>query len=391
VHNQSFETRRPVKEKEREKPKVGILAAPMFSSGITPLSNLVDVVHPNANDIYLITGDAGYDRFKDDERVRIREFSRRKPKLFPHNIVLRALRFAYMQLEASYKLATVGKRVDLWIFFFGADCLPLAGLAARILGRRLWLLLATSSCDANAARVHFPTAMSLLLRANCLLSNRIILYSDLMKERNVEPYRRKITIAHRHFLNFSEFTFKNNLEQRENIVGYIGRFDAEKGILNFVEAIPKTLAKQQDVKFLIIGEGELEDAVRTSLAHNSLDNRVKVSEWIPHNELPNCLTKLKLFVLPSYAEGIPNTMLEAMACGTPVLATSIAAIPDVIKDKETGFLLRDNSPACIADGIVKTLSYPNLRQVSINARKLVEKEFRYENVVKIWENVLRNR
>jgi glycosyltransferase involved in cell wall biosynthesis len=374
----------------REKPKVGILAAPMASAGITPLSNLVDVVRPNVNNIYLITGDAGYEHFKDDERVQIREFSRRKPTLFPHNLVMRALRFAYMQLEASYKLATVGKRVDVWIFFFGADCLPVAGLAARILGRKLWLLLATSSRDAYEAKAHFPTAMSFLLRANFLLSNRIILYSDLIKDRNLEPYSRKVTIAHRHFLNFSEFTFKNNLEQRENIVGYIGRFAIEKGILNFVEAIPKTLAKRQDVKFLIIGEGEVEDAVRASLDNNSLHNRVNVNGWIPHNELPSYLTKLKLLVLPSYAEGLPNIMLEAMACGTPVLATPIAAIPDVIKDKETGFLLRDNSPACIAEGIVKTLSYPNLGQVSINARKLVEKEFRYEDVVKIWETVLRS-
>ena len=378
-----------MKEK-REKPKVGILTPPVSLSANTPLSNLVDVVHPNANGIYLITGDAGYQRFKDDKRVTIREFRRRKPKLFPHNLVLRALRFAYLQLDAAYNLVRVGKRVDLWIFFFGADILPVAALAARILGRRVWLLSATSTGDAYVARAHFPTAMSLLLQANCLLSNRIILYSDLMKDRNVEPYKRKITIAHRHFLNFSEFTFKNNLEQRENIVGYVGRIDVEKGILNFVEAIPKTLAKRHDLKFLIIGEGESEDAVRTSIDNYSLDEWVTVSGWIPHNELPNSLTKLKLLVLPSYAERLPNIILEAMACGTPVLATSIAAIPDIIKDKETGFLLRDNSPARIAEGIVKTLSYPNLEQVSINARKLVEKEFRYENVVKIWENVLRN-
>jgi glycosyltransferase involved in cell wall biosynthesis len=379
----------PVKEK-REKPKVGIFTPSVGLTGVIPLSNLVDVVHPNASDIFLITGDAGYEHFKDDKRVRIREFSERKPKNFPHNIVLRALRFAYVQLEASYKLATFGKRVDLWILFFGADCLPLAGLAARLLGRRVWLLVATSSGDAYEAKAHFPTAMSLLVRATCLLSNRIILYSDLIKDRNIEPYRSKIMIAHRHFLNFREFTFKNNLKQRDNVVGYIGRFDVEKGILNFVEAIPKTLATRHDVKFLIIGEGESGDAVRDFVDKNSLDNRVTVSGWIPHNELPNCLTKLKLLVLPSYAEGLPNIILEAMACGTPVLATSIAAIPDIITDKETGFLLRDNSPTCIAEGIVKTLNYPNLRQISINARKLVEKEFRYENVVKIWATLLSN-
>ena len=84
-------------------------------------------------------------------------------------------------------------------------------------------------------------------------------------------------------------------------------------------------------------------------------------------------------------------MLEAMACGTPVLATPVGAIPDVIKDKETGFLLRDNSPACVAEGIVQALDYPHLEQLATNARNLVENRFRYEYAVKSWARVLRTR
>jgi D-inositol-3-phosphate glycosyltransferase len=80
-------------------------------------------------------------------------------------------------------------------------------------------------------------------------------------------------------------------------------------------------------------------------------------------------------------------MLEAMACGTPVLATSVGGVP-VIKDKETGFLLRDNSPGCIAKGIVDTLSDPNLEKIAVNARSLVQSKFRYESAVKTWADVL---
>jgi glycosyltransferase involved in cell wall biosynthesis len=210
----------------------------------------------------------------------------------------------------------------------------------------------------------------------------------LVKQWNLERYRKKIIIAHRHFLNFDEFEFKDNLEQRSNVVGFVGRLESQKGILNFVEAMPKTLTKQKDVEFLIIGEGKLEDDVRALLDEYSLNSNVKRFGWIPHNELRDWLTRLKLLVLPSNHEGLPNVMLEAMACGTPVLATPVDAIPDVIKDEETGFFLRDNSPACIAEGIVTTLSYPNLRQIAINARSLVENKFRYENVVKTWATIL---
>lgn len=379
-----------MKEK-REKPKVGILTPPIVLSGTTPLSNLIDVVYPNASNIYLISGDAGSDRFKDDKRVRVREFGRGKPKLLPNNLVMRALRFTYLQLEASYKLATVGNRVDLWIFFMGADYLPLAVLAARILGREVLILLSGNFLHPSVAANGFSKITSLLYKASRLLSDHIILYSDFVEEWGLKPFERKIIIAHRHFVDFDEFRLKIDLERRDTVIGYIGRLSLEKGILNFVEAIPKTLTKRRDAKFLIIGAGALDDEVRRLLDTYSLNSKVKLTGWIPHSELCCWLNNLKLLVLPSYTEGLPNTMLEAMACGTPVLATSVGAIPEVIKDKETGFLLSDNSPACIAEQIVETLSDPNLKQIVINARKLVESEFRYESAVKIWANVLRAR
>ena len=69
---------------------------------------------------------------------------------------------------------------------------------------------------------------------------------------------------------------------------------------------------------------------------------------------------LKLLVLPCYTEGLPNVMLDAMACGTLVLAISVGAIPDPIKNDETRFIMGDNSPECIARSVVKALNYRDL-------------------------------
>ncbi|MFZ1022059.1 MAG: glycosyltransferase family 4 protein [Halobacteriota archaeon] len=375
-------------DEHREKLCVGILTASLAAAGIPPLSNLIDVIYPNARDIYLITGKNAYDRFKNDKRVRICEFRESWSTEPRGHLAQQIFRYIKMQMQAARLLAKVGKRVDVWVFFIGADCLPLAGLAAKALGRILLVALSGSSCEISAATSSFPRVIAILQEANLRFSDRIILYADLAAEWNLEPYNKKVVIADRHFLNFDEFIFKNDLQERAPVVGYFGRLDAEKGVLNFVEALPKALETRPDLRALIIGEGNLEDEIRTLVDREPLRSKVTLKTWVPHAEIPLYLAKLKLLVLPSYTEGLPNVVLEAMACGTPVLATPVGAVPYVIEDKETGFLIRDNSPEGIAEGINESLSYPRLSETARNARTVVERDFRYERAVEAWARAL---
>lgn len=107
-----------------------------------------------------------------------------------------------------------------------------------------------------------------------------------------------------------------------------------------------------------------------------------------HNKFPDYLNKL--FVLSSYTEGLPYTILEAMASGTPVLATPVGAIPDVIKDGETGFIMENNSPECIAKNVIRALEHPNPEEIIKNARALVEKKFTHKAAVERYRKILEN-
>ena len=75
------------------------------------------------------------------------------------------------------------------------------------------------------------------------IAKHIILYSEnLINEWNLNKYKNKIKIAHRHFINFEDFSIKKKYSERDEIIGYIGRFSEEKGILNFVKAIDRRFA-----------------------------------------------------------------------------------------------------------------------------------------------------
>jgi len=280
------------------------------------------------------------------------------------------------------------------IFFLegGTSLLPM--LAARLAGKKT-IIVATYSSSQIAKQLHegskqevfLVTVTSILERLNYGLASRIVVYSPiLVRQFGLEKHRHKISIAHEHFLNFDKFKIRKTLDQRDTLVGYIGRLSQEKGILNLMEAVPKVVETREQTTFLVGGDGPLRPRVEEYV--NRSNDKVKYVGWIPHEELPEYLNRLRLLVLPSYTEGLPNIMLEAMACGTPVLATPVGAIPDIIKDGQTGFIMENNSPECVAENIVRAMSHPDLGQIAHNARALVEKEFTYDAAVEHYREIL---
>jgi glycosyltransferase involved in cell wall biosynthesis len=242
---------------------------------------------------------------------------------------------------------------------------------------------------ADEERTALFRMVDLLLRVNLTLSSRIVTYSArIMAEHNLDKYRDKISLAQEHFLDFSRFKVQRPVSQRENLVAYIGRLSEGKGILNLIEAFPEILNKRSDIGFLIGGDGPLRGRVEICLNEANMAGRVNFVGWIPHDELPGYLNRVKLLVLPSYTEALPNIMLEAMACGTPVLVTAVGAIPDIIKDGETGFIMEDNSHNSIVRNIIRALEHPALEQIVRNACALIEREYTFEAAVARYGEIL---
>lgn len=374
---------------DKKKINVGILTSPISISGTFPLSNLIDVITPSSNNIYLITGNVGHIFFKNFKRSKIIQ-SYGIEHTSSSGSINRIIKYMILQLKLSYLLAKLSRRLDVWIFSVGGDCLVLPALTAKLLRKNIILVLTSSSLQTHiSSSDNLSKLIEFVSVISYNLMNKIIVYSpNIINIYNLTKYTSKIIISHEHFINLDSFCIKKQIRERDNVVGYIGRFSQEKGILNFVRAIPEVLKLQPNTTFFIGGDGKLRDQVKIYLDNNNLKDKVKLVGWIPHNELPGFFNELKLIVLPSYTEGLPNIMLEAMACGTPVLATSVGSIPDIIEDKKNGFIMRNNSSECIAESITRVLENSSLDKIVESSRALIEREFTYEAAVERYKSIL---
>lgn len=371
----------------KEKPRnIGVVTIPISEAGNISLTNLIDILRALFSNIYVITGNRGRVLSKKGGgRTHLFKIRHKSGA----NIFTRIINYVWMQLKISYNLAKLRRKVDLWVFFIGGEGLVLPVLTTKLLRKNVVIASAGSGLKVAQAQDD-PLARSVDLMQNITyrLSDRIIMYSErLVEEHGLQRYRSKISIAHQHFLDFDKFKIQKRLSERGNFIGYIGALSKAKGIPNLLEAIPKVLKREDRIEFLIGGDGELRSEIEEYSSRKNLNGKVNFVGWIPHDELPKYLNNLKLLVLPSYTEGLPNIILEAMACGTPVLTTPVGGILDVIKDGETGFIMEDNSPECITKGVIRAVEHPESDEINRNARSCIEQKYTYEAAVESWRGM----
>ena len=360
---------------------------PLSKAGCTPLSNLVNLLSRLANKVYVISGGEALEKLKDKEKVRSLKVTHR----ISSNALMRIINYVNTQLKILHYVVTVSKEADLFVFFIGGEGLLIPILALKLLRKKILLMPGGIANKVYSVRKDpISKFMSLLVSINFTLTDTLIVYSHrLVREANLARHQHKIAIAHEHFVDFTKFAIKKKVDERSNLVGYIGRLSEEKGILNLIEAVPFVLKGKADTRFIICGKGSLADRVQNLMKAEGIEAQVRLIGWIAHEDVPQYLNELKMLVLPSFTEGLPNAILEAMACGTPVLATPVGAIPDIIKDGKTGFLLKSNDPEHIADRIVELLGKPELlKKVSINAYNYVRENFSYEKTLEAWRKIL---
>ena len=166
------------------------------------------------------------------------------------------------------------------------------------------------------------------------------------------------------------------------LLGTVSRLDPAKGIEVLLEALPQV----EDAALVVIGDGPQRAALESLAARLGLSARVYWAGFQP--DVTRWLLAFDLFVQPSHYEGLPTTVLEAMAAGLPVVATAVGGTPEVVVDGVTGLLVPPRDSAALAQAIAALLRDPELRgRMGKAGRERVAQHFSVERMVRKTERL----
>ncbi len=310
-------------------------------------------------------------------------------------ILFSAFRFVLNQFRMCRALYRKNEQV---VLFFGATAYLLPIIWAKLLGRTVVLeprgdvpltlrLQWEERVPAPVARVLGGT-VRLIERLGYQSADAIVTYTPSMAEElGLDRYEEKLYPDGARYVDTDRFSPQVPFDERDPVAGYLGRLSEEKGVRTLA-AVAQCLP--DDVTFRFIGDGELREWLETELADEIDAGRVELTGWVDHDDVPDELSALRLLVMPSQpTEGLPTSILEAMGCGTPVYATPVSGVPDVVKAGETGRLMTTDDPDQLAREIETLLRDDTVSHMGDRTRQVCETEFSFEESVARYDRILK--
>lgn len=189
--------------------------------------------------------------------------------------------------------------------------------------------------------------------------------------------------------------FKENLSKKDSTgriqLLYVGRFEEEKGIKVLLKAIKILSEIINNFDLSMVGEGSLKDWVNDFIDENHLEN-IFLRGTYNHEDMPEIYNSADIFILPSYTEGSPASLIEAMSCGTASIATSVGECSKIIQNGENGFLIPPGDPNIMAKNLNILIADKDLRiKFGRNGKKSIEKYTRnYEKIHKyVYQKIIK--
>lgn len=252
-----------------------------------------------------------------------------------------------------------------------------------------------------AKKVLFKYGEKLLSRA----TSRIITVSEALKAdltnnyqlkaEHITPVYNGIDIA-KYLEQRDHVRIKTGLgiDQVKYVIGTVARMAPQKGLSYLLEAV--ALIKKTDprkageIACVVAGDGPLQAELANQARRLGIENEIIFPGFV--RDVPDFLACLDIFVIPSIAEGLSITTIEAMAAGLPVIASRVGGLPELVDEGVTGYLVEPRNPSVLAQAILQMMSEPEkARTMGENGRALACRNFSTEtmirNTCKVYESV----
>jgi len=163
---------------------------------------------------------------------------------------------------------------------------------------------------------------------------------------------------------------------------YVGRLSATKGLPILLESLATLKSSHPEIILTVVGDGEDRAELEQMTAKLELNDNVKFVGYKSQAEVREYMQETDVFVLPSFAEGVPVSLMEAMAAGVPVVTTQIAGVSELVENGVSGYLVPPGDGITLADRIKTLLTEPQLRtKFGAAGRTKIEKEFNLNHEV----------
>jgi colanic acid/amylovoran biosynthesis glycosyltransferase len=323
--------------------------------------------------------------------------------------------FAYLAtLGLALRLAPAGLRGRLWQLFYFVEAVALWSECRKLGIRHIHAHLANAAADLAllAARVgsavepqrpwswsftmHGPTEFSDLRHYRLtekLASARFVVCisdfarSQLMALSDPEAWDR-LRVVHVG-IPVEGFTRAGSPipRNRNPAILYVGRLVPEKGQAVLLEAVAQLAERGHRAEVSLAGDGPLRPSLERLAEHLGIASRVSFLGAVGQDDLHALYEEASIFCLPSFAEGVPVVLMEAMAMGLPVVSTRITGIPELIEDGVDGLLVAPGRPDELAERLERLLDDPSLcRELGSRGREKVLREFDAErSAVQLYE------
>ncbi len=225
-------------------------------------------------------------------------------------------------------------------------------------------------------RLYLPTIGRWVFRS----ADAIICYTETEREQVVDlgVSPDKVHVLH-NGIDTNVFV-PSDLPSSKKQILWIGRFTPGKGVEYLLKGFQDFSREFPDYTLVMVGRGPLRDDFVRMIREMDLEDRVVLRDFIPNKELPGLYQESSLFVLPSLEEGVPRTILEAMACGRPVVCTALPQLVDIVSG--CGSLVPTGDAGAVADALSALASDPALaRNLGQSARVKVVSQYSWDDTV----------